>query len=185
MLPGPSTLHSSPRGRARRVPAFPPAPSARLLWDCHGSTLPALGTGDAPRCKGAARPAGEPRRGEGEAPRFPCAVSGFRSCVCSPRWVPRLVGIGLLGRSGPRARDASAKLRWWGRGASCLPCSVPLEGVPAEGRWKGWGCWWAASWAGASRVPWPQGMPAASLGGVNTTTAQETEGRVVPHARHP
>lgn len=60
-----------------------------------------------PQCKGAARPLGEPRGGEGKTSLF----LRCRSCVCSPRWVFRLSGTGLLGKSDPRVNDASAELQ--------------------------------------------------------------------------
>lgn len=82
-----------------------------------------------------------PRGGEGKASVF----MRCRSCVCSPRWV-RLSGTGLLGKSDPRASDASAQLQLGApravpaavpSGARSGPPQAPVPGQRA-GREPGW-----------------------------------------------
>lgn len=176
-LPGPSNLPpaASGAGHGGSLPSHP-----RLTPGCCGAAthLPSQrwggqregGRGDARGVRGQRVPPGRGR--ESTTVPVPC-----RSCLCSPRWVPRLGGTGPLGRM------PLPNYGFGHRGASRPPCSVPPGAVPTDRPWKGWECWWAASWAGASRVPRPHRTPAASLGCTNTITAQETEGRdCSPHS---
>lgn len=121
-----------------------------------------------------------PRGGEGEAPRFPCRAEAAFALPGGS------LGSAGRGRSGGAVRGRAMPLPSYGfghRGASRPPRSVPPGAAPTGRPWKGWECWWAASWAGASRVPRPRRTPAASLGCTNTITAQETEGRdCSPHS---
>lgn len=88
-----------------------------------------------PRCKGAAQPPWRaPGRGRGSTT---IPVRGPKA-VCSPRRVSRPGGTGLLGRSGPGASGAFAKLRLRGprgllpavlRAARSGPRRAPLEGL--------------------------------------------------------
>lgn len=121
-----------------------------------------------------------PRGGEGEAPQFPCRAEAAFALPGGS------LGSAGRGRSGGAVRGRAMPLPSYGfghRGASRPPRSVPPGAVPTDRPWKGWECWWAASWAGASRVPRPHRTPAASLGCTNAITAQETEGRdCSPHS---
>lgn len=145
-LAGPSTPRSSLKGWAGRVPAFPPAPHTKLPWGRQAFNPPSSeegkgGTGMLAVLGGSAIPRG----GEGKTSVF----MRCRSCVCSPRWV-RLSGTGLLGKSDPRASDASAQLQLGApRAVPAAVPSAPRSGPPGAGTG-------AAGWAGA-RLACPPG----------------------------
>lgn len=175
-LASPPATAASKSGHDRSLPSHQPlTPGCRGVAKhlAHPALRRAKEEQRCSQCKeGAARPAGDPRGGEGKTSLF----VRCRSCACSPRWVFRLNGTGLLGRSERRASDASAKPR--------LGAPRDILGAVSSAARSGPHQVPVCSELGGSQPCAPaHGMSAAALSGMNTITAQGTEGSgYCPHS---